>query len=168
MASVSIDEVRAVVKTGMTDAELGDVIDRAEFELSELCGQPQDSELSVSEVETVYGGTQNLFMRRKISSITSIVEDDTTLTTDYFRVFPRQGRIVRLPLGGVWGDEIVITYVPAENLPLFKQATIDLVRNVISRISLKSESIAGEYSYTAADWQKEAQVAGQKLYFKSF
>lgn len=164
----NLEEVRAIVSTDLSDSELGDVVDRAEAELVDIIGLPQDSALSLSLTETYYGGTQNVFLKRPISSVTSVTEDDSVLTSTSYRVFDRQGRIARLPIGGTWGDEIVVVYVPRENLDRFKQATIDLVRNIISRTTLQSESIGGEYSYTMADWQKEAQSVVRNMRFISF
>jgi hypothetical protein len=48
------------------------------------------------------------------------------------------------------------------------QVIIDLVRIVIERTAMKSESIAGEYSYTAPDnWEAEFRKAMKRLVFKA-
>lgn len=165
---VNVEEVKALVKTDLSDAELGSIIDRAEFAIVEIAGKPQTSSLDLSLTETIYGGTQNLFLKRPINSVTSITEDTVLLASTSYRIYTKQGRVVRLPLGSIWGDVISVVYIPSENISIFKQATIDLVRNIISRTTLQSESIGGEYSYTMMDWKKEARVIARGLYFKSF
>lgn len=156
MSFVSIAEARALIKTGLNDSLLTAVIDRVEEEVTEKYGEPQDASLSVSVAETIYGGSQNLFVRRPIHSITSIVDDGTTLTADTnFRSWPSQGRIERLPSGTVWGTVCVVTYKPKREDGKWKSAIIELVRLYIEHTTMASESIGGEYSYSAPNWETE-------------
>ncbi len=157
MASlVSVEEVRALVQTGLTDAQLQAVIDREEAELIRMIGPHYANGLTVSE--TLNGDrNRNLYLKRRITSVSSIVEYltstvGTPLDALNFQVWGDEGRIERLLAGAKWPNcRIVVTYVPQDDNLERKAAIIDLLRLGLSRSGLKSESVAGEYSYTAFD-----------------
>jgi hypothetical protein len=91
----------------------------------------------------------------------------TTLTVTQYHVKTDQGRLIRLPEGTYWGCAIAVTYVPADDRPLREQVLIDLVRLTLERTAMQGESVAGEYSYTAADWEAQRRTLYRKLEFPS-
>ena len=125
MASLlSVTEAQALVKTSVGDFDLQAVITRAEAEVIALYGAHFVTATSVSE--TIQGGERSLYLRRRLTSITSVTEylteDDTTgavLTSCDYRVWQAQGRLQRLPgtaasamlgLGaGRWGAVVTVS-----------------------------------------------------------
>ena len=68
--------------------------------------------------------------------------------------------------GGVWGSHVEVTYKPKDQHLKREQATIDLVRVMLSQTALKAESVAGEYSYQApANWELEKRRIMRRLSF---
>jgi len=164
---VSPAEVRALIKTGMSDANLQIVIDRVEAEITEKIGAPQTDAYATQVVRTKRGEGQNLFMPTEIYSIVSIVEDSVTLNAEEFQTWGG-GVIERLPIGTTWGDRCVVTYKPADDRAKRKTVIIDLVRLILNRTGLKYESIGGEYAYTAFDnWDDEFRKAMKRLMFQA-
>ena len=106
-------------------------------------------------------------MPTEIYSVVSMVEDTNTLTSDQYQTWAG-GVIERLPENSHWGDRCVVTYKPTDDRLVRAEVIIDLVRIVIEHTAMKSESIAGEYSYTAPDnWKVEFSRAMKKLQFKA-
>lgn len=67
---------------------------------------------------------------------------------------------------GYWGSHVEVIYVPTDQHLKREQATIDLVRVLLSQTALKSESVAGEYSYRApANWELERRRIMRRLSF---
>lgn len=169
---VSPDEVKVLVNTSVSDVNLQTVIDRVEADITDRIGAPQNDGLTVSVVKTLEGGGCELFFPTEVASIVSVVEyyglpgeTGTTLDTDEYQIWSG-GVLERLPPEGVWARRCVVTYKPADDRPKRKQAIIDLVRIELERTAMKSESIAGEYSYTAPeDWEKEKRKIYKRLMF---
>lgn len=169
MASlVSPANVKALVNTSLSDEDLQDVIDRVEAQVTEKIGVPwTDDDAPAEVVKTMRGEGASLFFPTEIHAVISIVEDETTLDADQYRVWGG-GVIERLPIGADWGDRCVVTYQPVDDRLKRTQVIIDLVRLVIERTAMKAESIAGEYSYTAPDnWEVEFRRAVKKLRFQA-
>lgn len=175
---VSTDEVRALVKTGLTDAQLETVVDRVEDYITDQIGEPYSEGVTITE--TVSGGGKNLFLKRPVSSVSSVTEysqlsDQTGASLEentQFYLWPDQGRLERI--GGIWGSEgkwgrmVEVTYVPQDQTKKRKQVIIDLVRLELSRTAMFQESVGGEYSYTApANWEKERQRIMKRICFVS-
>lgn len=159
--------VKAQVNTSMSDTNLQLVIDRIEAQINAKIGAPQTDAYETSIVKTVRGEGLSLFMPTEIYSVTSIVEDGSTLTSDQYQTWGG-GVIERLPVETPWGDRCVVMYKPADDRLKRTQVIIDLVRLVIERTAMKSENIAGEYSYTAPDnWDKEFRRAMKRLMFQA-
>ncbi len=166
---VSISQVRALINTALSDVNLQDVIDRVEAQITARIGAPQTDGYTVEITKTLRGNDygENLFMPTEIHSVVSIAEDTSPLTSDMYRIWGG-GVIERSSLGSHWGGHVVVTYKPADDRPKRTQVIIDLVRLVLERTAMKSESIAGEYSYTAPDnWDAEFRRAMKKLMFKA-
>ena len=168
MSLVTVANARALINTSLSDANLQAVIDRVEAQVTGRIGEPwSDGSTPSSLAKTMRGEGMNLFMPTEIYSVTSIVEDTVTLTSDEYRVWGG-GVIERLPMGSSWGDRVVVTYAPANDREKRSQVVIDLIRLVIERTAMASESVGGEYSYTAPDnWNREFNRAMRRLTFRS-
>jgi len=177
MSLVTVAETRALVQTDLSDADLQDVIDRVEAEITARIGPAQNDNGTVQITKQLHGGTQHVFLPVEIGEVVSIVEDGAALVADEYRAWPG-GVIERLPgstwpgdktlrtRAGVWGRFVVVTFKPADNRLERKAAAIDLVRLDISRTAMVSESIAGEYSYHApVNWEGERRRILKRLTF---
>lgn len=165
---VSPANVKALVNTALSDPNLQLVIDRVEAQVTQKIGAPWTDDSTPAQIVKTYRGEgPYLFTPTEIHSVVSIVEDGSTLTTDDYRTWAG-GVIDRLPEGTSWGDRCVLTYQPVDDRKVRTQVIIDLVRLVIERTAMKSESIAGEYSYTAPDnWDAEFRKTMKRLMFKA-
>ena len=167
MSLVTLTDVKALINTSLSDANLQTVIDRVEAQITARIGAPQTDAYATEVVKTMRGEGEYLFMPTEIYSVSSIVEDTSTLTSDQYQTWAG-GVIERLPDDSHWGDRVVVTYKPTDDRLVRAQVIIDLVRLVIERTAMKSESIAGEYSYTAPDnWDAEFRKAMKRLVFKA-
>lgn len=165
MASLlSLPEARALVKTSLTNEQLEAVIDREESALVEKFGAHFVNNLTTVQ-ETLEGSGANLFLRRKAASISAVTEDDGTLTADDYRLWGGQGSLERLPSGSKWAGVVVVTYVPANDNDRRKAAVIDLLRLTLERTAMKGESVGGEYSYQAPEWESERRKIYRRLGF---
>lgn len=171
----SPDEVRVLVETGLGDTELQEVIDRVEAEITEEIGAPYAEGETLTE--TVEGGGKSLYLKRPISSISSVTEysslSDTTgyaLTeNDEFYVWSGQGRLERIstvPGAILWSRMVEVVYVPQDQNKKRKKAIIDLVRIDLNRTAMYQESVGGEYSFTAvSNWEKERRRIMKRISF---
>lgn len=157
---VSVEEVRDLVTTPLDDARLAAVIEREEQVVIERYGAHYvDEDTAITETHAGEG-EKNLYLRRAISSVedveekSSLTADAETLTEgDDFYVWADEGRLERLY--GTWGAVVAVEYVPADDSVKRKQAIIELVRLALERTAMRSENVAGEYSYQAPDWEAE-------------
>jgi hypothetical protein len=169
MSLVTTADVRALINTSLADADLQQVIDRVEAEVTARIGVPQDDGGTVQIVKTLEGEGMNLFLPTEIAEIVSIAETSasgvvyTLLTTDYRKW--GGGVIERLPEGTNWEDQVTVTYKAVDDRLERTRAIIDLVRLDLNRTAFASESVAGEYSYTALDYQKERKQIMRRLAF---
>jgi hypothetical protein len=164
---VTTTQLRALVNTSLSELHLQDVIDRVETQISERIGDPQTDAMATSVTKTMPGEGYFLYMPTEIHSVVSIVDDGNALTSAEYQTWGG-GVIERLPCHSYWGDRVVVTYKPVDDRAKRRQVIIDLVRLVLERTALKSESIAGEYSYTAPEnWDAEFRKAMRRLMFKA-
>jgi hypothetical protein len=158
-------DVKRTVRSALEDADLQLVIDQEEAEVVRLFGAHY-IDAAQTIVETLPGGKRNLWLRRRITAVTAVVEDTMTLTSGEYRVWGEQGRVNRLYgvtawLAGDeddttrhdWGQVVVITYKPADDNALRKPVIVELVRLALERTTMDSENVAGEYSYSAPNWE---------------
>jgi hypothetical protein len=156
MSLVTVEEVRALIETALSDEDLEAIIEREEAVMVKRIGANYDPDTPL--VETVEGRGKYLFLERPITSITTITEarclgdEMTELATDEFHIWHEQGKLIRLPRWTCWGEVVTVTYQPKDDNETRKALLIDLLRLTLERTGLKSESVAGEYSYTAPDW----------------
>lgn len=161
MSVLSVDDVRALVASPLNDAQLQLLLDREEQLLAQRLGAAY-VDASTPITQTRAGTNRLVFLPRRVLSVSTVTErlgidsdPETLLATDYF-LHADTGMLERRPAGTHWGAVVVVTYVPADDRAAWRAALVDLVRLALSRTALKSESIAGEYSYTAADdWDAE-------------
>jgi hypothetical protein len=164
---ISPENVKALVNTSLSDLNLQDVIDRVEAQIVERIGEPQTDGMATTITKVMRGEGYYLFMPTEIHAVVSIVEDGNTLTGDEYQTWAG-GVIERLPNESYWGDRMTVVYKPVDDRKKRSQVIIDLVRLVLERTAMKSESIAGEYSYTAPDnWDVEFRSAMRRLMFKA-
>lgn len=166
MASLlSVAEFRAIVTTGIDDTSLQTIIEREEAIMVSRIGAPNDGVASLTKV--VRGGATNVYLPHRIASVTSVEERDTgaytTVASSLYEVWEDGGRIERLYVR--WGVRVRVVYVPADDRPNRKAATIELVRGAIERTAMKKESVAQEYSYEAPDWEYERTRIYRTLVF---
>lgn len=168
---LSVAELRDHVNSGLSDARLDVIITREEAEVIDQYGAHY-VDGSTTITETISGGTCNIFLKRRLGTISSITERSTlggtatTLTTSQYFVWPNEGRITRLSEGTAWGRQVTVIYVPADDRPLRKQVLIELVRLALEQTAVASENIAGEYSMTAPDWETQRKRLMKRLGFQ--
>ena len=197
--ALTVADCRALVPTPLSDVQLQAVIDRVEDEIDDAIGAVQTGALATSLTETIKGGDTNIFVKRPISSVTTVTEySDLTDTTgvdltenEEFYIWEDEGRLQRIGGGvpgsapsalsvfymtdaqfqglessGCWGSHVKVIYKPQDQHLKREQATIDLVRVLLSTTGLKAESVAGEYSYQApANWDLEKRRIMRRLSF---
>jgi len=167
MSLVTIDEVRGLVNTSLSDTDLQTVIDRIEAQVTSRVGAPQVDGMTTTITKTFRGEGFFLFAPTEIYAVVSIAEDGNALSSSEYQTWAG-GVIERLPSETYWGDRMTVVYKPADDRLLRAQVIIDLVRLTIERTAMKAESIAGEYSYTAPDnWDAEFRSAMRRLMFKA-
>lgn len=168
MSLVTVAEVRAMVTTGMQDTPLQAIIDREEAIMIQRCGANY-VDASTRITETLRGGAPQLYLSQKITSIYRVTEDGTVLsqTNGDFRVWEMEGCLERLPAGAIWGTVVAVIYVPYNDNERRKAVLIELVRLALDRMAMKGESVAGEYSYTAPDWEYERARLFRQLNFRA-
>lgn len=172
MSVTSVGFVRGLVQTGLSDAQVQGLIDAAEEDITQMIGDPF-VDVSTPITETVQGEGYEVFVKRPILSLSSVTDyaalSDTTgaaLTEndDYFP-WKKQGRLTRL--GTVWGKKVTVAYVPVDDREKWKAAVADLVRLQIARMPMASESVAGEFSYSAPHWEAERRKIMKRLSFQA-
>jgi hypothetical protein len=168
MSLVTVAEVRAMVTTGILDTPLQAIIDREEAIMVQRCGAHY-ADTSTRITETVRGGYPLLHVAQKITSVYRVTEDGTVLsqTDEDFRVWELEGMLERLPAGSVWGSVVAVIYVPYNDNERRKAVLIELVRLALDRMAMQSENVAGEYSFTAPDWEYERARLFRQLNFRA-
>ena len=132
MSLVTPMDVKALINTSLSNANLQTVIDRVEAQITARIGAPQTDAYATEVVKTMRGEGEYLFMPTEIYSVSSIDEDTSTLTSDQYQTWAG-GVIERLPDDWHWGDRVVVTYKPVDDRLVRSQVIIDLVRIVIER-----------------------------------
>jgi hypothetical protein len=166
---VTAANAKKQINTSMSDVDLQVIIDRIESQITARIGAPWTDDSTPSEIEkTLRGEGMSLFLPTGIYEVVSIVEDETELTADDYRVWGNGGVIERLPINANWGVVCTVTYKPMDDRFKRIPVIIDLLRLTLERTAMKSEDIAGEYSYQAPDnWDAEFRKAMKRLVFKA-
>jgi hypothetical protein len=164
MSLTSVDEVRALVKTPLSDADLQALIDRIEVEITRRIGPQQDDEMTVTHTVIGYGCGDTFFLPGEAAEIVSVEEDNIVLGKDEYRYYAG-GALERLGARH-WFGQVEVVYKPIDDRAARKQAVIDLVRLTLQRTAMKSEDVAGEYSYQAPVWDAEALLILRRMVFR--
>lgn len=163
---VSAAVAKVQLGTSLSDGELDAIIEREEAAIIERYGAHYvDTETTISEVhlqEADMPRYADLFLGRPILSVSTVTENATLTSagvalvesTDYTKI-ANQGRLIRM--GTAWGRLVTVAYVPQDDSAKRTRVIIELVRLALARTALKSENIAGEYSYTTDDVGWDAQ-----------
>lgn len=159
MASlVTVDDVLSRVAPATYDRFLvQQVLDEEEDALVQRFGAHYvDGVTAVTETRT--GGLANLYLRRRIVSVSAVVESgvagDLTLVATDYRVWGAQGRIERRPTGALWAEVVTVTYLPVNDNARRRGVIVELCRLALERQAMKSER-SDDYSFTAPDWEAE-------------
>jgi hypothetical protein len=166
MASlVTTANVRALVKTALTDAQLQDVIDRVEEEIHFLIGNFQDDTGNVQNAESMYEVGDSLFVKQPISAVVSVVDEDgETVDSEDYRVYGYQGRVEAINFN--WDGYYTVTYKPVDQRAKIKRITIELARLDINRTAMETESVGGEYGYKAPNWTLQRRLLLRQLTYQ--
>lgn len=145
--------IRDHIETGLSDDALTELVAQATAEVEDRFG----TDAAMSVIKAGDWGTV-IRLPRAISSITSIVEKDSSFTTlstlvaaDY--VVGHSGRVI-YRVGQCWAPVVVITYTPVSEQTKREAMIIDLVKLAVNYSGLKSEKI-GDYSYDRGDTDYE-------------
>ncbi len=163
---VTPQEVQALVQSSLSTNQIQEVIDREETELIRRFGAHTniDATTLVRLVEDLVGLQTSVFVDRRINTVASITVSLDAFVTNVtpvsdridYRVFADEGRIERALLGVPikWERDVRVTYTPYDDDDVRKSCLIDVVRIALERQAFQSESVAGEYSYRAPDWEQ--------------
>jgi hypothetical protein len=157
---LTIAEIRALIRTDLDDTQLTSIAAREEAMLVSRLGPHGDGVSAVTATATAAGG--DLFLYRPVVSITS-VGGTVWASLSTLTLYPAQGRIA----GGRWDGAVAVVYIPADDREERRAALIDLIRLTLERTAMKGESVAGEYSYSAPDWEAERRAIYRRLMFTS-
>lgn len=152
----TVAQVRALVKTGLSDADLQAVIDREEALLADDVGV-----LSGSRVETFVideaSASLPVRLRRPTTSI-AVTEANTTTTN--VRLGSTGRTVTRLTSSGwgqaAWLGVVEVTYTPNDTARIVSWV-IELVRARLAETGFESET-ASEYSYSRGGRSYEATM----------
>ena len=162
---LTVAECQALVKTSLSSINLQALIDRIEKIIENKIGAYQVDGDTVTITETVEGKGEHIFVKVPFSTIVSITEDDNLMDADDYQEWGKSGMVERLPEGESFGDVCVVVYKPVDQREERKQATIELVRLYAERTAMVSENVAGEYSFSAPDWDKAIKRELKNLCF---
>ena len=158
-ALITPAQLQEHVETDLVTAALQRIIDAADGDIVARFGDH-----TANIVETRTGGGRLIFLDRPASSIVSISEylgmpfeeDTTVLVADDYRLWYGGLAIERLASGTnartYWGDRVVITYAPTQELARRTRVEIDLCKLAIQYDATKATS-AGDYSQTNESYQ---------------
>jgi hypothetical protein len=162
MALLTATQVRDHIETDLIDEALERLINDADAEIIRRLGA------AATHTDTLLGGDKNVWLTRKATSVTSIVErvrttaegvTETTLVSDDYHFLDDGYRIERLPDGtnaqSEWQGEVIVTYVPETETYQRTRLLIDLVRLSVSYHG-GAKCKAGDVSIEGpADYQRE-------------
>lgn len=151
MPLLTTEAAAAFVRSDLQAPELQAVIDREELRLVRKLGPHGDGVMPITL--TVLGTGGDLFLPRPVVSVASVGG-----ATSGWTLYAGQGRIA-----GSWSGEVAVVCVPEDDRADRIAALIDLVRLAVQRTALMTESVAGEYSYSAPDWDAARAAIYRRL-----
>ena len=166
------DEIREHVETDLGDDALNRIIDAQEAEIidrlgpllsqtytfnAELYNQPVDG------VENISSGDRLMFLPRRATSITSIVErygeTDYALASDDYHLANNGVTVERLSLGtngsSQWRGQVTVVFVPADETARRTQLLIDLVKLAVEFEGVKSQKAGSVQKAYHDDYQAQ-------------
>lgn len=155
------------VGLGYDDATLASIIAREEAEIVRRFGANYPGPVT----ETLAGGGKSLYLKRAITSVTSVAESlylgdpaPQTLTSAGYVVWADEGRLQRIYdfYGSVnWGPLVTVVYVPTDDTDLRTSVLLELLR-IATEQTAGGGSVSGlGYSVSAggasdgSDWQRQ-------------
>jgi len=151
MSLLTVDDVRARISTSLKDDVLQSLINSEEAALVRRLGPVYAPATPI--VENIAGVGGSVFLRRRISTVSSVTEaigaGDTpaAVAASGYKIWADEGRLERLPRGAKWGEDVAVTYLPMDDRAEWRGALILLVTMALDFKALQSESVGGEYFY---------------------
>ncbi len=166
---VSIEEVTDLVASDLNSTQLQRVLDRVEAELSGRMGDVPDGVAAFTVTVTSEGS--HVFLRWPIASVSNITENApgataTAVAASSYLVDSGAGMIRRI--SGRWAELVTVTCVPRDQRDRRKAGIIELLRITLERTAMQAESVAGEYSYTAMNWDAAIAQIKRNLGYMEF
>lgn len=151
MSTVTLGEVRALVKSGLSDPDLQAVIDREEAWLAGRIGA-----LTGVRTDTFTPGSgASLYLRRRAASVV-ITDAGSAVSGSDVAFSPGTGEIRRIV--GAWRGDVTATYAPTDTATVAR-GVIELVRGTLTETGFDSEDI-GDYSYSRGESAGRMNRAG--------
>ncbi|HSW41757.1 MAG TPA: hypothetical protein VLM76_04540 [Patescibacteria group bacterium] len=140
---MTLSEVRPLVETGLTDADLRAVIDREEGWLAGRIGA-----LTGVRTDTFRPGLTDtpIYIPRRADSVV-VTDNGQAVAPADLRFVPASGMVRRIT--GVWAGPVTVTYTPSDG-DAVRRAVIELVRGTLAETGSDAETI-GDYSYDRGD-----------------
>jgi hypothetical protein len=161
MTLLTLAQVREHVETDLVDDALQRIIDAEDEEILRRFGPPTTQ----TEIFTGGTGATHLFLSRPVTSVTSISEEvsgiSTTLSADDYDIWWNQA-LERLDDGtnasNSWGDRVTVVYVPQERTSQRILTLIQLVQLAVRYNGVQTESIgSGDHSVGNYDYRHERE-----------
>ncbi len=151
---VSLTEVRALVRSRLTDVDLQTIVDREETWLATKIGA-----LTGERTDTFTPGTTNtpLYLSRRTESVT-VTDAGVAIAAADLLFTPSSGCLRRVAGSypwpwpppetwyPAWQGEVAVTWTPADSAAVMR-TVIELVRGTVGETGMDSETI-GDYGYT--------------------
>jgi hypothetical protein len=157
LSLLTIAEARALIASGLSDANLQAAIDREEAWLPSIVGT-----LTGERSQTFYIRSTDqddpLLLQRPTGAVT-VTDDGTALAGSAVRLL-RGGTILEKATGS-WNGTVVATYTPTDE-DVVKAALIDLVRLRITSSPFVAET-AGPYSYQRGGSDATRSIEASRL-----
>jgi len=157
MSLLTFAEARALISTGLGDADFQGVIDREEAWLARRIGALSGSRTQTFHVRAA-DADDPLWLRRPTSAVT-VTDDGVALAGTDVRLL-RDGAVVEKTTGA-WTGPVTVAYTP-NDADEVRRVIVELSRIGVSASAYEAETI-GDYSYARGESpaaQREALVRG--------
>ncbi len=142
MALLTSEQFEEHFETDLSDDAIDRLLNDAEADIIRKFGA------HTSQIEFVDGLERLIFLQRRVTSISEIIEtiaeSDTTLSADDYQI--ENSRVLRRLSAGTngrtrWGDRLKVTYVPESEADRRNRVQIDLVKLAIQHEGLTSSGV---------------------------
>ena len=143
MSVVTLNEVRALVETGLSDVDLQAVVDREEGWLASRIGP-----LTGARTETFRPTLPDapIYVPRRTDAV-AVTDNGLPVPAGDLWFVPATGLVRRSNVP--WTGPVAVTYSPTDG-DAVKRAVIELVRGTLAETGSDAETI-GDYSYSRGD-----------------